>query len=184
MMPGQLLCMDLQSNGVVTSSSADTMGVRKKRWVRTRHLSIASSGLTAGLITVLLVLNSTNKDSKEEPNDRPVYIGAICVKSCRLIPFCVHLSNASKHVFLFNYELLFLKNIVWRPRMPTSAGVGCFIKLNDTLCHFKHVFAGVAVCFDKHNRLSTIKAIDSYTNAQVTVNGSLFKQMFTKLMYM
>ena len=115
MMPGQLLCMDLQSNGVVTSSSADAMGVRKKRWVRTRYLSIASSGLTAGLITVLLVLNSTNKDSKEEPNDRPVYIGAICVKSCRLIPFCVHLSNASKHVFLFNYELLYLKDIVWRP---------------------------------------------------------------------
>ena len=101
-----------------------------------------------------------------------------------MIPFCVILSDASKHVFLFNYELLYLKDILWRPKMPKCIGIECVVKPESASCRYNHMFAGVSVCFDNATALGTIGFSDFYTNAHVTVNGTRFKQMFNKLMYM
>ena len=171
-MPARLttFCIDAQSNGT-TVPVADGLVARtcalKKRWIRTRHLSIASSGLTAALITVLLVLNSVGKDSMQDspmPRNETICIEGTCLKMCKLIPFCAILSNASKHVYLFNYELLYLKDVLWRPQMPSCVGRDCFINVKSTGCHYNHMFAGVSICFDERMILSTVGVFDVYSN--------------------
>ena len=187
-MPAQLttLCIDTQSDGVQTPDgfAAPAVGVLKKRWIQTRHLSIASSGVTAALITVLLLLSSVDRSPKETQKNTPVCKGSLCIKTCSLIPFCVILSDASKHVFLFNYELLYLKDVLWRPEMPKCVGIECVVKPKSATCRYNHMFAGVSVCFNNATALGTIGFSDFYTNAHVIVNGTRFKQMFNKLMHM
>ena len=184
-MPTQVttFCVDTQSTGVQTPTLGE-LASGKNRWVRTRHLSIASSGVTATLITVLLVLNSIEKRDLSAPGTEATCIEDVCIKKCDLIPFCVVLTNASKHVFLFNYELLYLKNVLWRPQMPNCVGINCFVNPKSTLCRFNHMFAGVSVCFDDNLLLTAVGLSDAYTNAHLVVNGTAFKSMYNKLMYM
>ena len=169
-------CMEMDSQDRSTT---------QRRWLRSRHVSMASSGVVTSLLLVLLILQAQKKnESINEIVKGPLCFDSICVKPCRIVRYClcIYHSNSSRHVFLFNYEILYLKGILWRFNMPKCVGIECKINLNNRNCYYEHTFGAVTVCYNRRSKLGNVHLYNSRNNMTISMNSTLFVNTFDYIM--